>query len=58
MIYDIYLTILVVSERYGGSVRRVTTRRTSKGGGKGDIGRKGIKVRKSGGDETVLAYTG
>jgi hypothetical protein len=47
------LTFLVVNERYGGSVRRVMTRRTSKRDGKGNTGKKRIKERKNGARDEV-----
>jgi hypothetical protein len=43
----------VVNERYGGSVRRVMTRRTSKRDVKGNTGKKGIKERKNGARDEV-----
>jgi len=43
----------VVNERYGGSVRRVMTRRTSRRDGKGHTGKKGIKERKNGARDEV-----
>jgi hypothetical protein len=43
----------VVNERYGGSVRRVMTRRTNKRDGKGNTGKKGIKEWKNGARDEV-----
>jgi len=40
----------VVNERYGESVRRVMTRRTSERDGKGNTGMKGIKEREKMGE--------